>query len=86
MEWLGYLKELDCKNLLDLVMDLDEKKKLLVAVVWKTIGKMIEHCQWMTAKKIGYFIRIKVVKMKVMQIKYQLLQMYMDCNNIVKYV
>ena len=45
MEWFKYLKKLDCKNLSDSVTNLNKKKELLVTVVWKVIGEIIEYCQ-----------------------------------------
>ena len=85
MGWLGYLEELDYKDLLDSMADPDKKRKSLVTMVWKAMGEMIEHCQWTTAKKVKYFIHMEAIKTKTIQIKYQLLQIYMDHNNIIKH-
>ena len=55
-------------------------------MIWKTIEKMIKYCQWMTTNKTKYFICMEIIKMKATQIKYQLLQPYMDHASIVNYV
>ena len=55
-------------------------------MVWKKMEKIIKYCQWMMDKKIKYFICMEAVRTKAAQIKYQLLQMYMDWVSIVDYV
>ena len=37
----------------------------------------------MTMNKTKYFICMEIIKMEITQIKYQSLQPYMDCTNIV---
>ena len=63
----------------------DKEKELLVAVVWKTMKEIIKYCQQMTANKVGYFICMKTVRTKAVQIRYQLLQLYMDHASIVNH-
>ena len=67
------------------MVDLNKKKKLLVTIIWKIIKKMIKYCQQTTTNKTGYFICMEVVRTKVAQTKYQLLQPYMDHTNIINY-
>ena len=83
MGWKAHLEGLDREDLLDSVADPDEEREPLVAVVWKGMEEMIEHCQWTTDKKVGYFIRMEAVRTEAAQTKYQPLQAYMDRASIV---
>ena len=62
------------------------KKKSLIIIVWNVINNMLFYCQQTIKKYTRYFLRMKIVRNEIKQIKYRSLQLYINSNVMKDYV